>query len=49
MRRLLEPGGGTGLADAVARVAAIGHTSGTDLLSGVAAGLHLESEMRGSV
>ncbi|GAA1024695.1 MULTISPECIES: DUF2877 domain-containing protein [Amycolatopsis] len=49
LRRLLEPGGGTGLADAVARVAAIGHTSGTDLLSGVAAGLHLESEMRGSV
>ncbi|MET9266401.1 DUF2877 domain-containing protein [Amycolatopsis sp. NPDC004079] len=49
LRRLLEPGSGTGLAGAVARVAAIGHTSGTDLLSGVAAGLHLESEMRGSV
>ncbi|WP_327087913.1 DUF2877 domain-containing protein [Nonomuraea sp. NBC_01738] len=31
------------------RVLAIGHTSGTDILSGLAAGLHLERELRGSL
>ena len=49
LHQLVHGDGGADLADAVARVAAIGHTSGTDLLSGVATGLHLESEMRGSV
>ncbi len=36
------------LADAAARVAAIGHTSGTDILAGLRAGLDLELRLKGS-
>ncbi|NUR86113.1 MAG: DUF2877 domain-containing protein, partial [Nonomuraea sp.] len=34
---------------AAARVLAIGHTSGTDLLSGLVTALHLEQQLRGSL
>jgi hypothetical protein len=37
------------LSGPVQRVVRIGHTSGTDVLSGVIAGLRLESELRGSM
>lgn len=55
LRRLLRPGGGEPaqlaeqLRGPVKAVVGIGHTSGTDLVSGVLTGLQLESEMRGSV
>ncbi|WP_353946320.1 DUF2877 domain-containing protein [Streptomyces sp. HUAS MG91] len=35
--------------DPVRRLLAIGHTSGSDTLSGLVAGLHLEEELRGSL
>ncbi|MFH8250631.1 DUF2877 domain-containing protein [Microbacterium sp. B2969] len=46
--RLSAPADGAALHDAARAVAAIGHTSGIDLITGILAGLRLETELRGT-